>query len=315
MTFEEEFPFVQSVGDTALARIEDVSAGTLEASFMAPKTPPPRSTAAEDHKTTFFSRDFWRALPSSLSFPARFNSRLSFFVRLFSILRIIHYISWRFKHHVLRCFPASTILILMNNYLKLVFSRKVINLKSVSVLAVVIIASLAFIYRGLFIAATVNGSFISRLSIIRSLEKQSGKAVLDGLITEKLFEGEAQRRGISVSQEEIDAVLKNIEEQVKAQGTTLDQALAMRSMTKEDLITQIISQKKLEKMLADKAQVSEADIDAYIADNKLTPPKGQEADFRKSAGNQLRQQKLATEADALIANLRETASIGRFAGY
>lgn len=203
----------------------------------------------------------------------------------------------------------------MNNYLKSVFSKKIINFKSLIILAVVIVVALAYAYKGLFIAATVNGSPISRLSVISMLEKQSGKAVLDNLITEKLINGEARKRGVSIPKEEIDLVLKNIEEQVKSQGQTLDQALSMRNMTKNDLIKQITTQKELEKMLSDKVQVSDADVDKFIKDNKLAPPKGKEADFRKNVQNQLRQQKLGAEANSFITDLRGKASISRFVGY
>ncbi|KKS96318.1 MAG: Foldase protein PrsA [Candidatus Giovannonibacteria bacterium GW2011_GWA1_43_15] len=220
-------------------------------------------------------------------------------------------------HHAMHTlhFFIYSILIPMNNYIKSVFSKKIINFRSFLVLAAVIIAVLGYMYKGLFIAATVNGSPISRLSVISMLEKQSGKAVLDNLITEKLINGEAKRKGIFVPQEEIDAVLKDIEGQVKTQGQTLDQALSMRNMTKDDLIKQVTTQKELEKILSDKVQVADADIDKFITDNKLTPPKGQEADFRKNVQNQLRQQKFSAEANTFITDLRGKASIGRFVSY
>ncbi|OGF52264.1 hypothetical protein A3I27_01885 [Candidatus Giovannonibacteria bacterium RIFCSPLOWO2_02_FULL_43_11b] len=203
----------------------------------------------------------------------------------------------------------------MNDYLKFIFSKKIINFKSLLVLAIVVLGALGYSYRGLVIAATVNGSPISRMSIIRLLEKQSGKMVLDNLITEKLINGEIEKRGISITKEEIDAVIKDIEGQVGAQGQTLDQALAMRNMTREDLITQITVEKKLQKILSDQIQISSSDIDKFITDNKITSPKGQEADFRKNIENQLRQQKLSSEANVFITSLREKASIGRFVDY
>ncbi len=42
-------------------------------------------------------------------------------------------------------------------------------------------------FKGQFIAATVNGSSISRWSLIQELEKQSGKSTLDTMITKKLI--------------------------------------------------------------------------------------------------------------------------------
>ena len=100
--------------------------------------------------------------------------------------------------------------------------RKFINTKTAIIVAVIIIlAALAYYYKSLFIAVTVNGSPITRLAVIEELEKVSGKQVLDSLITKKLINGEAIKKGVSVTSEEVDAEIKNIENQIKAQGQTL----------------------------------------------------------------------------------------------
>ena len=131
-----------------------------------------------------------------------------------------------------------------------------------------------------------------------------------------LILNEAKNRSITVSQEEIDAVLNSIESQVKLQGQTLDQALVTQNMSKEDLIRQITTQKKLEFMLSDKIQIGAEEIEKFIKDNKITAPKDlKQEDFRKSIENQLKQQKLGMEANAFITGLREKASIGRFVNY
>jgi preprotein translocase subunit SecF len=46
---------------------------------------------------------------------------------------------------------------------------------AIIVAALLIIVALGFYFRGSFIAATVNGSPISRFDVIREAEKQSGK--------------------------------------------------------------------------------------------------------------------------------------------
>ncbi|MDO8569204.1 MAG: SurA N-terminal domain-containing protein [bacterium] len=194
--------------------------------------------------------------------------------------------------------------------------KKFITLKSIILFVFVVVIVLGYIYKGLFIAATVNGSPISRFSVIGLLEKESGKMVLDNLISEKLILNEAKNRNITVSQEEIDTVLKNIESQVKIQGQTLDQALVTQNMSKEDLIKQITIQKKLESMLSDKIQIAAEEIDKFIKDNKITTPKDlKQEDFRKNIENQLRQQKLGMEVNTFVTGLREKASIGRFVNY
>src|SRR3989339_718982 len=79
---------------------------------------------------------------------------------------------------------------------------------AISVAVVVVLTSLQY-SKGLFVAATVNGSPISRLAIIETLEKQAGKQALDSMITEKLIKSGTDN--ISVSQEDIDSEIKKIE--------------------------------------------------------------------------------------------------------
>ncbi len=183
-------------------------------------------------------------------------------------------------------------------------------------IAVLLIVVALFFAKGLFVAATVNGSPISRLSVIQELEKQGGKQALEAIIDKKLIETELNKQKITVTKEEVDEEIKKIETQVTSQGGTLDQALAMQGMTKEKLIEQITIQKKLEKLLADKVAVIEAEIDAYIKDSKATPPKDVKIeDFRKQISEQLKQQKFQQEAQKWVSDLTASAKIKYYVNY
>ena len=117
------------------------------------------------------------------------------------------------------------------------------SIKTAIIIVVIIaVGALAYVYKGLFIAPTVNGSPISRLAVIQELEKSSGKKLLDSLITEKLIQDETNAKNITVSDEEINGEIKKIEDQIAAQGTTLASALAEQGMSMDDLTTQIIIQ-------------------------------------------------------------------------
>jgi len=194
--------------------------------------------------------------------------------------------------------------------------RQFISTKTAIIIAVIIIlAALVYYYKGLFIAATINGSPITRLAVIKELEKASGKQVLDSLITKKLINNEAIKKGISITSEEVDAEIKTIEDQIKAQGQTLEQALATKNMKLEDLKQQILTRKTLEKILADKLQVTEDEITKFITDNNVAIPQGQEEAYRTQIIAQLKQQKLNTEAETLITSLRSGATIKYFTNY
>ncbi|MFH0803560.1 MAG: SurA N-terminal domain-containing protein [Candidatus Tagabacteria bacterium] len=191
-----------------------------------------------------------------------------------------------------------------------------IGVKTAIIIAVVIIiGALAYGYKGLFIAATVDGSPISRLAVIQGLEKASGKNLLDSLINEKLIENEVSAKKIIVSDEEINSEIKIIEDQVAAQGGTLDAALASQGMSIDDLKKRITIQKELEKLLADKINVTDEEVAQYIKDNEISIPEGQEAATADQIKSELRNQKLNTEAQTLLTDLKSKAKIKYFVNY
>jgi len=192
-----------------------------------------------------------------------------------------------------------------------------INTKIVSsVVILLVIVGALFYYKGVFVVALVNGSPISRLSVVQELEKQSGKQALDSIITKKLITDEANKKGVTVSGDEINAEIKKISDQIGKQGGTLQTALAQQGMTEDRLREQITLQKKIEKIIADKLAVSDAEADKYIQDNKVTPTKDQKPDdLRAQVKEQLKQQKFSQEADQWITTLKDKAKIQYFVTY
>ena len=191
-----------------------------------------------------------------------------------------------------------------------------INTRTAIIIAIVIIIGvLAYIYKGVFIAATVDGSPIMRLTIIQKLEKTSGKNLLDSLINERLIQNEARTKNIIVSDDEVNRQIKTIESQIATQGGTLDAALAEAGMSMDDLKKQIMAQKEIEKLLADKINVTDEEVAQYIKDNKVSIPQGQEATIVDQIKSEMRNQKISTEAQTLITNLKSKAKIQRFVNY
>jgi len=195
-----------------------------------------------------------------------------------------------------------------------------INVKSAKrygIIAAAIVAVLAagFLAKGLFIAAMVDGSPVSRLAVISELEKVSGKQALDSLITKKLVDAAAAKKGIAVSADEISAEIKKISDQLVSQGQTLAAALAGAGMIQADLEKQILSQKKMEKLVADKISVTAEEVAQYIKDYKVPVTKGQEVEMNSQIQDQLRQQKLSDASGALIESLRSAAKIWYWVSY
>jgi len=159
------------------------------------------------------------------------------------------------------------------------------------------------------IVAKVNGDTITRTEYTAELEKTAGKQVLEGLTTKKIIEQEAKSKGITVSDEEIDAEIKKIEQQLTSQGQSLDQILALQGLTKEGLRDQIIVQKTVEKLVGD-VQIATQEIDAYIEQNQELA--GENTDLktlRATAEADLKQQKTDQSIQKLLQDLRKKATI------
>ena len=186
--------------------------------------------------------------------------------------------------------------------------------KTMTVLIVLFLVGAAFYFKDYLLAATIDGAPISRLSVIQRLEKQGGKSALDAIITEKLIENEATQKGLAVTDDEVAAEIKTIEASVAAQGSTLEEALAGQGLTMEVFTKSIKLQKALEKLLGDKIQVTEEEINQSLGD-KSGIPAGKEGEIREQITDQLKNQKLNQEASKYIEELRAKAKIKYFVQY
>jgi hypothetical protein len=99
-----------------------------------------------------------------------------------------------------------------------------------AIIVAVLFVAVAFLYtKGFIVAATVNGSPISRLAVIQDLEKQGGKQALEAMVDKKLIETELAKNGITIEVDDVDAKIKEIEAQVATKVVRLKK----RSLHKE----------------------------------------------------------------------------------
>lgn len=185
-------------------------------------------------------------------------------------------------------------------------------------LAGVILAIILALYMGrsLFLAASVNGEPIYRLSVISQLEKQNGAAVLDALINEAIIKQELKKQNVQISKEEISAEIKKIEGLLAAQQQNLDEVLKQRGMTRKDLEDQIILNKGVEKLLGKEVAITDSEVQAYIEQNRQYMPEATDsAALEKQAREQLSQQKVAEKYQAWLENAKKKAKVTNFVGY
>ncbi len=173
-----------------------------------------------------------------------------------------------------------------------------------------------YFFRGYFIAATVNGQPISRLQVVQELEKQSGKQTLESLVTKNLILQEMKKNNITVEDSEIASEIKKIEDALQQQGRTLSDALAQQGLTRPELEEQLRIQKMIEKLFSKDAVVSDAEVDAYIEENKDALPTDQEESALKTTiKEQLKQQKLTTKFQTWLEELQKQAKIEYYINY
>ena len=118
-----------------------------------------------------------------------------------------------------------------------------------------------------------------------------------------------------MSEDELNAELKKIEDQVTAQGGTLADALAQQGLTEEVLRKQVRLQIKVEKLLADKIAVTNEEVETFITENKLPLPTTDAEAAREMVRDQLKDQKMQQGAQALVEGLRSSAKIKYYTNY
>ncbi len=196
------------------------------------------------------------------------------------------------------------------------FTNKLRKPKIFIPLIIIVLITLGFAFKGLFVAALVNGQPISRLTLIAELEKQGGKQALTSLVNQTLILQEANKKNIEVSREEIDKSEKEIENSLKKQGQNLDTALAMQGMTRQDFLMQLKLRNLVEKLLADQIKVTDKEVAEYIEKNKESLPTNlKEPEIKKGVMEQLKQQKLGAKSQEWLANLAKNAKINYFVNY
>lgn len=186
------------------------------------------------------------------------------------------------------------------------------------IISVIILGFLGilFIFRSLIVAAFVDGRPIFRVSVIRELEKQSGKSALDSLISKQLILAEASKQKVVIPSSQVDAEVNRVEGLLKAQGTNLSDALSSQGLTMSDWREQIKIQMILEKLLGDKIQVSDAEVQDYFTKNKDVFAKNAKlADAKDQIIGQLKQQKLQNAYMTWIQDLKSKAKINYFVSY
>ncbi|OGZ46677.1 MAG: hypothetical protein A3J54_01635 [Candidatus Ryanbacteria bacterium RIFCSPHIGHO2_02_FULL_45_13b] len=186
----------------------------------------------------------------------------------------------------------------------------------VLIVIVGILLALLYMFRGMFVAALIDGTPISRFAVVRELEHQSGAQVLDTLVNQALVEKKAAEEGIMVSDEDIEQALSDIRASLSAQNMTLEDALEAENVTLEQVQKTIRFQKLAERLLEDQIRISEEEIKTYMEQNKdFLPPAGSPEEQKTMVQDMLRQQKFSSVFSAWLSAAKAEANISYWKKY
>lgn len=183
------------------------------------------------------------------------------------------------------------------------------------------------------VVATVNGETISRAAFQDQLakaekmnlglkEKQLKTEVLDQMIGRILVEQAAEEKGITVKQEQVDAQIDRLVEELGGKQA-FEQQLKKADLTREELKKrareQLLVQSYVEsKISEDKLKVTKQEVKNYL--QQMTAQQGENAtntpsfdelkqSQKEQIKSQIRQRKQNQETQKLIEKLREQATI------
>lgn len=184
------------------------------------------------------------------------------------------------------------------------------------IITILLLGAALYYFRGLFVAAVVNGQPISRLEVVRQTEAQSGKQTLDTLVRNALIEQKAKKENVSVTEKEINDEIKKLQDNLSKQGQNLDQVLQAQGMSQEDLKKLIRLDKLVAKMVGKDVKVTDAEINEYIeANQESLPQDADEATLKTQVSEQLKQQKTNEKVRNWLAEIQKEASVNYFVQY
>ena len=157
--------------------------------------------------------------------------------------------------------------------------------------------------------ATVNGSKITRADYDKAVAQGDGGDILDNLISKRLVEDDAAKKHITASPDEIDAKIKDTKAQLGSEDQW-QQALAAQHLTELEARDLFRIDILLDKLTANKAQVTQADIQQYFDQNKDTQFQGKTVDqVQDQIKQQLTSDKQQQARSDYLTALKNTAKI------
>lgn len=180
-----------------------------------------------------------------------------------------------------------------------------------AVVIFLIVCAVVLANKGLAVAAVVDGKPIFTYQLMQRLMSDFGKQTLEQMISEQIINEESRKAGVVVTQADIDAKQKEI---LASLGTnvSLDDLLQYQGITKDEFTTQLRMQIAVQKLLGKDIEVTDADIDAYIASHSATLTATEPAALRSEAKQAIIDQEVSQKVQPWFTALKAKSKILRF---
>lgn len=187
---------------------------------------------------------------------------------------------------------------------------------AIAAILIVIVAIVFGLFR-LFVVASVNNQLVFRTTVVSSLEKQYGQKTLDVIVAKMLVTQEAKKKNIKVTSKEIDDEIAKLEKTVTAEGSSLDSLLSQQGMTRKDLNNEMKIQIMLTKLAGSDIKVTDQEVEEYLTSYtaQITDPTTQITPTKEEVAEYLKSQKLDTNIQNYLSELKTKAKINYFIKY
>jgi hypothetical protein len=190
-------------------------------------------------------------------------------------------------------------------------AKKELSTKKIIWPIIILVVALALWFlRDQVIVAMVNNKPITRFQVISELEKQGASQVLDSIVTMELVNQAIKEANVEVDDQEIADQMAEIEASLASQDQNLDDILALQNLTREDVEKDIRLNLQVDKILADKIQVTEEEVMEYFETNKEFL--GEDANYEEMKEDieaQVIQEKRSAAQQEWLETLRSEANI------
>lgn len=184
-------------------------------------------------------------------------------------------------------------------------------LRILGVLILVALVILVWRNKGIFVAGTINNQPIWRWDLEKRMVARSGNQVFEEMVNESLLKSAAAKKGITVSDAELNQKIKDIEKSLNGQISLAD-ALSQQGMSMDEFRRQVSLQIMVEKLTADSVKISEDDVAKYLEQNQSMLTATDEAGMRAEARQNLTREKQSTAFQKIFDDLKKSAKIKNY---